>query len=62
MTKKTRGIEPCLADESWSSLEESASPLQRSVNRSALNFDYLYKSQSTAENAHVGSKAAAGEP
>jgi hypothetical protein len=31
MTKKTRGIEPCLAYESWSSLEESASPLQHSL-------------------------------
>jgi len=31
MTKKTRGIEPCLAHESWSSLEESASPLQHSL-------------------------------
>ena len=31
MTKKARGIEPCLAYESWSSVEESADPLQRSL-------------------------------
>ena len=31
MTKKARGIEPCLAYQSWSSVEESADPLQRSL-------------------------------
>ena len=31
MTKKARGIEPCLAYESWSSVEESADPLQHSL-------------------------------
>jgi hypothetical protein len=59
LAERRGGSNPCLAYESWSSPEESASPLQRSVNRSALNFDYLYKSQSTAENAH---RQAAGEP
>jgi hypothetical protein len=40
MTKKARGIEPCLAYESWSSVEESGDPLQHSL-KSEAKFCYL---------------------
>ena len=36
MTKKARGIEPCLAYESWSSVEESADPTAFAQVRSKI--------------------------
>ena len=57
MAERRGGSNPCLAYESWSSPEESASPLQRSVNRSALNFDWSVRY--TTEDDEVVKKSLA---